>query len=75
MTVGFILCASLLSLWIGCAVYAGLFVVYAAVNYKSVASLFRKIFKRKSSPAVAGQVENEEIQTENEQTSEAEGEE
>ena len=47
MTVGFILCASLLSLWVGCAVYVGLFIVYAAINYKSIAALFRNIFKRK----------------------------
>jgi len=46
MTVGFILCASLLSRWIGCAVYAGLFAVYAAVNYKSIVELFKKLFKR-----------------------------
>lgn len=52
MTVGFILCASLLSLWIGCAVYAGLFIVYAAINYKSVVALFCKVFKRKKSKAV-----------------------
>ena len=30
MTVGFILCASLLSLWIGLAVYAGLYLIYSA---------------------------------------------
>ena len=47
MTVVFILCASLLSLWIGCAVYAVLFVVYAAINYKSLVALSGKIFKRK----------------------------
>lgn len=49
MTVGFILCASLLSLWVGCAVYVGLFIAYAALNYKSIAELFRSIFKRKKS--------------------------
>ena len=47
MTVGFILCASLLSLWIGCAVYAGIFALYALINYKSLVELFGKIFKRK----------------------------
>lgn len=46
MTVGFILCASLLSLWIGLAVYAGLFAIYCAVNYKSLIALFRRIFKK-----------------------------
>ena len=47
MTVGFILCASLLSLWIGLAVYCGMFAIYGAINYKSIAAIFRKIFKRK----------------------------
>ena len=47
MTIGFILCASLLSRWIGCAAYAGIFVVYAAINYKSIGELFKKILKRK----------------------------
>ena len=40
MTVGFILCTSLLSLWIGLAVYGGLFVCYCIVNYKSLKNLF-----------------------------------
>ncbi|MDE7162848.1 MAG: hypothetical protein K2O44_02065 [Clostridia bacterium] len=48
MTVGFILCASLLSLWIGCAVYAGLFVAYALLNYKSIAALFKSVFRKKA---------------------------
>ena len=48
MTVGFILCASLLSLWIGLAVYAGLFAVYCAVNYKSIIALFKKLFKKEN---------------------------
>lgn len=46
MTVGFILCASLLSLWIGLAVYSALFVCYCIINYKSLLELFRKIFKK-----------------------------
>ncbi len=46
MTVGFILCASLLSLWIGLAVYAGLYLIYSAVNYKSLVALFRRLFKK-----------------------------
>lgn len=54
MTIGFILCASLLSLWIGFAVYCGLFAVYAAVNYKSVMSLL-KGFKKNPAP-VAPQI-------------------
>ena len=48
MTVGFILCASLLSLWIGMAVYGGLFVVYCIINYKNLKELFGKIFKKKN---------------------------
>lgn len=53
MTVGFILCATLLNLWIGLAVYAGLFAVYAAINYKTISALFKKVFKRRASPAHA----------------------
>lgn len=66
MTVGFILCASLLSLWIGCAVYAGLLAVYAAVNYKSLAALFSKIFRRKK--AAVSQTEENQAVSEEEQT-------
>lgn len=51
LTVGFILCATLLSLWIGCAVYVGLFAIYAAINYKSIAGLFKKVFKKKKAVA------------------------
>lgn len=47
MTVGFILCASLLSLWIGMAVYSGLFLLYCALNYKSIKAMFNRVFKRK----------------------------
>jgi len=51
MTVGFILCASLLSLWVGLAVYCGIFAVYCAINYKSIVAIFKKIFKKKAKPA------------------------
>lgn len=51
LTVGFILCATLLSLWIGCAVYVGLFAIYAAINYKSIAGLVKKVFKKKKAVA------------------------
>lgn len=47
MTVGFILCASLLSLWIGFAVYCGLFLIYCLINLKEIKELFNSIFKRK----------------------------
>ena len=48
MTVAFILCASLLSRWIGFGVYCGLFAVYCAVNYKSIAVFnFKKSFQKK----------------------------
>ncbi|MDE7400771.1 MAG: hypothetical protein K2N17_01825, partial [Clostridia bacterium] len=49
MTVGFILCATKLSLWIGCAAYAGLFIVYALFNYKSIVALFKNRLRKKSS--------------------------
>ena len=51
LTIGFILCATLLNLWIGCAVYVGLFAIYAAINYKSIAGLFKKVFKKKEAVA------------------------
>lgn len=53
MTVGFILCASLLSLWIGMAVYAALFAAYCLFNYK----LFVSLFKRKGKTAEVAQTE------------------
>ncbi|MDE7083209.1 MAG: hypothetical protein K2O89_05885 [Clostridia bacterium] len=71
MTVAFILCATLLSLWIGLAVYCGVFAVYAAINYKSIINLFRKVFKRKSVPVaeVAQEVASEEAnQTEDKES-------
>lgn len=46
MTVSFILCASLLSLWIGCAVYCSIFAVYCAINYKSIVVIFKKFFRK-----------------------------
>ncbi len=58
MTVGFILCASLLSLWIGLAVYCGVFAVYCAINYKSIIAIFRKIFKRKVKSAPSENEQN-----------------
>ncbi len=45
MTVGFILCASLLDLWVGFGVYCGLFAIYCAINYKSLVELFKSIGK------------------------------
>lgn len=68
MTVGFILCASLLSLWIGCAVYAGLFGIYAAINYKSIVALFRKVFRRKKALVVNNAIiPDEELKENNEE--------
>ena len=59
MTVSFILCASLLSLWVGCAVYCGVFVLYGAISYKSIVAIFKKIFKKKlkAVPADGGPTE------------------
>ncbi len=48
MTVGFILCASLLPRWWGCLAYFGVFAVYAVINYKSIVALISSLFKRKS---------------------------
>lgn len=50
MTVGFILCAKLFSLWIGLAAYSVLFVCYCIVNYKNLLNLFGKIFGKHKSP-------------------------
>ena len=47
MTVGFILAAVLLPLWMGCLVYAGLFVLYGIANYKSIVKLLKQIFARR----------------------------
>ena len=46
MTVGFILCASLLPRWWGCLAYFGVFCIYAAINYKSIVRLVKRIFAR-----------------------------
>lgn len=46
MTVGFILCASLLDLWVGFGVYFALFAIYGAINYKSVAALFGTLLSK-----------------------------
>ncbi len=48
MTVGFVLCASLLSLWIGFAVYCGLFLIYCAFNYKLIKEIFLRFRKKKN---------------------------
>ena len=47
VTVAFILCASMLSRWIGFAVYFGIFVIYCSINYKSIFELYKKFFKKK----------------------------
>lgn len=52
MTVGFILCARYLDLWIGFAVYAGLFLLYGIFNYKSIAALFQRILRKNTHTAV-----------------------
>ena len=43
MTVGFIACVRGLSLWIGCAVYASLFVIYLFFHRKTVKTVFQAI--------------------------------
>lgn len=48
MTVAFILCASLLNLWQGCLAYLGVIAVYCAVNYKSIAAMFRTLTRKKA---------------------------
>lgn len=45
MTAGFILCASMLDLWIGCAVYGGALLVYLLLNIRQLSGLLRR-FKR-----------------------------
>ncbi|WP_251615610.1 lipopolysaccharide biosynthesis protein [Pumilibacter muris] len=47
MTAGFILCARLLNLWLGCLVYLGIFAVYCVINRKAVSAVLGRIFKRK----------------------------
>ena len=62
MTVAFILCASLLSRWIGFGVYFGVFAVYCLINYKSIAALFKNVFKKKQKVAPEPEVLNAEEQ-------------
>ncbi len=47
MTIGFILCASLLGLWVGFGAYFGLFALYCVLNYKSIMEIFGKLFGKK----------------------------
>ncbi|MDE7257389.1 MAG: hypothetical protein K2N50_05490, partial [Clostridia bacterium] len=62
MTVAFILCASLLNLWQGCLAYLGVIAVYCAVNYKSIAAMFKTLAKRKSAaPVSEGQSADKEL--------------
>ncbi|MCM1438250.1 MAG: lipopolysaccharide biosynthesis protein [Roseburia sp.] len=51
-TVAFILCASLLNLWQGCLAYLGVIAVYCAVNYKSIAEMFKTLTRKKAPEAV-----------------------
>lgn len=53
MTVAFILCASLLNLWQGCLAYLGVIAVYCAVNYKSIAAMFRTLIRKKAAAPAA----------------------
>lgn len=48
MTIGFILCASMLPRWWGCLAYFGVFAVYAIINYKSIIALFSRVIKKRS---------------------------
>lgn len=60
MTAAFIVIVqSNLSLWWGCLVYAGVFAAYCAVNYKSIAALLRKIFRRGRAAAPVGNADAE----------------
>lgn len=47
MTVGFILCASLLSRWIGLGVYGCLVAAYCGLNYKEIKKLCLKFIRKK----------------------------
>lgn len=47
MTVGFIICASKFSLWVGGALYLALLIVYCAINFKSIKMIFNRIVHRK----------------------------
>ncbi|MDE7167424.1 MAG: hypothetical protein K2O28_01085 [Clostridia bacterium] len=71
MTVAFILCASLLKRWIGFGVYCVIFAVYCAINYKSIISLFKRVFKRKQpAPVQDAATETETIPTEEKESTE-----
>lgn len=43
MSAGFIACVQVFSLWIGCAVYAGLFVVYVLFHRESMKAIWRTV--------------------------------
>lgn len=51
LTVGFVLVASLLERWWGCLAYFILFAAYCLLNYKAIAKLFRRIFRRRAAVA------------------------
>lgn len=53
LTVGFILVASLLSLWWGFLAYLGLYIVYCLLNRKAIAGLMGKVLRRKTVPPAA----------------------
>lgn len=53
LTVGFILIASYLDLLWGFLAYLGLYLVYCACNFKTIAALCKKIFRRGKKPAEA----------------------
>lgn len=47
MTIVFIICACLFSRWVGCLIYFGAFCLYCLINYKSIMSNLKIIFKKK----------------------------
>ncbi len=61
MTVGFILVVALLPRWWACLAYGGLYLVYAAINYKTIVGFFKKIFKRKAPAASTVTAEQTEL--------------
>lgn len=73
MTVAFILCASLLSRWIGFAVYVGIFAIYCLINYKSLVALFKSLFKKKTESVAQADIalsENQVIEAKQQQDEE-----
>ncbi|MDE7395112.1 MAG: hypothetical protein K2M95_03195 [Clostridiales bacterium] len=52
MAVAFILCATQFGIWVGFGVYAAVFAVYAALNYKSIWALLLRL-RRKVAPTAA----------------------